>query len=71
MTHTLLFSVKVLQTPRIYLSSRTPTYRINLVIYYDTNSWSFTRLGKIDNVSQANLKAALGKGDVTVTFSLK
>ena len=43
----------------------------NLVIYYDTNSWSFTRLGKIDNTSQADLKAALGKGDVTVTLSLE
>ena len=41
----------------------------NLVIYYDTNSWNFTRLGKIDNASQADLKAALGKGNVTVTLS--
>lgn len=40
------------------------------VVYYDTNSWNFTRLGKIDNASQADLKAALGKGDVTVTLSL-
>ena len=43
----------------------------NLVIYYDTNSWNFTRLGKIDNTSQAELKAALGKGDVKVTLSLE
>lgn len=42
----------------------------NFVIYYDTNSWSFTRLGKIDNATQAELKAALGKGDVRVTLSL-
>ena len=42
----------------------------NFVIYYDTNSWSFTRLGKINNASQAELKAALGRGDVTVTLSL-
>ena len=42
----------------------------SLVIYYDTNSWNFTRLGKIDNASQADLKAALGKGDVIVTLSL-
>lgn len=41
------------------------------VIYYDTNSWNFTRLGKIDNASQTDLKAALGKGNVTVTISLK
>ena len=43
----------------------------NFVIYYDTNSWNFTRLGKIDNVSQAELKKALGKGDVKVTLSLE
>lgn len=43
----------------------------NFVIYYDTNSWSFTRLGKIDNATQAELKAALGKGDVRVTLSLE
>ncbi|MBW9203871.1 hypothetical protein EVD33_13240 [Bacteroidales bacterium SW292] len=43
----------------------------HLVIYYDTNSWNFTRIGKIDNATQAELKAALGKGDVKVTLSLK
>ncbi len=41
------------------------------VIYYDTNSWNFTRLGKINNASQTDLKTALGKGNVTVTISLK
>lgn len=41
------------------------------VIYYDANSWNLTRLGKIENVSQAELKEALGKGDVSVTLSLK
>ena len=43
----------------------------NFVIYYDTNSWNFTRLGHIDNASQADLKAALGKGDVRVKLSLE
>ena len=42
----------------------------NFVIYYDKNSWNFTRLGKIDNATQPELKAALGKGDVKVTLSL-
>ena len=42
----------------------------NLVIYYDTNSWSFTRLGKVDGVTQAQMKAVLGTGSVTVTLSL-
>lgn len=40
------------------------------VIYYAPNTWGFTRLGKIKNVSEAELKKVLGKGDVTVTLSL-
>ncbi len=40
------------------------------VIYYDTNSWSLTPIGKIDNVDEESLKAALGTGDVTVTLSI-
>lgn len=39
------------------------------VIYYDTNSWSLTPIGKIDNVD--GLKTALGTGDVTVTMWLE
>lgn len=42
----------------------------SLVIYYDTNSWNFTRIGKIEDVTQEELLEALGSGDVTVTFSL-
>lgn len=41
------------------------------VIYYDTNSWSLTPIGKIDNVDVESLRAALGDGDVTVTLSLE
>lgn len=41
------------------------------VIYYDTNSWSLTPIGKIDNVDAEKLKEALGTGDVTVTLSLE
>ena len=40
------------------------------VIYYDHNSWSFTRLGKINNISQQELKTILGTGDVTVRLSI-
>lgn len=39
-------------------------------IYYAENSWNFTRLGKIQNITADELKAALGTGDVTVTLSL-
>lgn len=41
-----------------------------ITIYYDVNSWSFTRLGRIQNITQAQLKAILGYGDVEVVFSL-
>ena len=41
------------------------------VIYYDHNSWDFTRLGKINDVTQAELKAILGEGNVTVVLSLE
>ena len=39
-----------------------------ITIYYDTNSWNFTRLGKLDDSSQ--LKKILGKGDVTAVFEI-
>ncbi len=40
------------------------------VIYYASNSWTFTRLGRITNTSADELKEILGDGDVTVTLSL-
>lgn len=40
------------------------------VIYYDTNSWNFTRLGKINDVTQSELMEILGDGNVTVVLSL-
>lgn len=42
----------------------------SLVIYYDTNSWNFTRIGKIEDVTREELLEAFGSSDVTVTFSL-
>ena len=44
----------------------------SFVIYYDSNSWNFTRLGKVDGVStrEEMLELLGGKGDVTVTLSL-
>jgi len=39
-----------------------------IVIFYGSNSWNYTRLGKIDDLS--GWEDALGSGDITVTFSL-
>ncbi len=41
-----------------------------LTIYYDVNSWNFTRIGRIEGIGDAELREILGPGDVTVTFSL-
>lgn len=40
-----------------------------IVMFYGSNSWSYTRLGHIDDLT--GWEAALGSGDVTVTFSLE
>ncbi|MBO7677456.1 MAG: hypothetical protein J6S49_08080 [Erysipelotrichaceae bacterium] len=37
-----------------------------LTIYYDQNTWDFTRLAKIKNVTRDSLLDILGDGDVTV-----
>lgn len=40
-----------------------------ITIYYAENTWDFTRLGHINNITQEELKAILGDGDITVTLS--
>ena len=40
-----------------------------LVVFYGSNSWSYTRLGRITDLSAEELKTLLGNGDVTVTIS--
>ena len=44
----------------------------NLCIYYDTNSWNFTRIGKLDNMTQAEIKTWVNAGgdNVSVTLSV-
>ena len=41
-----------------------------ITIYYDVNSWNFTKLGKVEGQTQEDLKKILGKGDVTAVFSV-
>ena len=40
----------------------------NIVIFYGSNSWAYTRLGKIRGMSAQELSALLGSGDATVTL---
>ena len=40
------------------------------VIYYAPNSWKFTRIGKIDNVTAEELRRILGDGNLTIMLSL-
>lgn len=40
-----------------------------MTIFYGSNSWNYTKLGHIDNITQKELKAILGDGNVTVTLS--
>ena len=42
-----------------------------MTIFYNSNSWSYTKLGHIGNITQEELKDIFGDGDVSVTLSLK
>ena len=42
----------------------------SITIYYDKNSWNFTRLARIDNVNKKRLQQILGKGNAKATFSV-
>lgn len=47
-------------------------YQANqITIYYDKNTWTFTKLGHIQGLSQDDLKKVLGDGSVTAVFSLE
>ncbi len=41
-----------------------------IVLFYGSNRWSYSRLGKVEDVTAEALRSALGSGDVAVTFSL-
>ena len=40
----------------------------NIVMFYGTNSWSYTRIGKIDDLT--DWSKALGSGSITAVFTL-
>ena len=42
-----------------------------MTIFYNSNSWSYTSLGHIENTAQDELKAILGESNATVTLSVK
>lgn len=42
-----------------------------IVIFYGSNTWSYTRLGRIEGYSPAELAALLGTGDMQVRLSLQ
>lgn len=50
----------------LYLSNQ-------VVLFYGNNSWSYTRIGRIEGYSQAELRSLLcaGEGSVQVTISLE
>ena len=42
-----------------------------IVVFYGSNSWAYTRLGKITDKTASEMKELLGSGDVTLTLSLE
>ena len=42
----------------------------NMVIFYGSNSWSYTRLGKIDGATAESLRQFLGNASISLTISL-
>ncbi len=42
-----------------------------IVVFYGSNFWAYTRLGKITDKSADELKDLLGSGDVTITLELR
>lgn len=41
-----------------------------MVVFYGSNSWAYTRLGRITDKSAEELEELLGNGDVTITLEL-
>lgn len=42
-----------------------------IVVFYGSNSWSYTRLGHISDKDEADMTDLLSNGDVTITISIE
>ncbi len=42
-----------------------------IVVFYGSNSWAYTRLGHITNKNEQELEALLGNGDVEIVISVR
>ena len=42
-----------------------------LVVFYGSNSWAYTRLGRITDLSDGEMRELLSRGDVTITLSVE
>ena len=42
-----------------------------IVIFYGTNTWVYTKLGKIQDMSEKELTDLFGGSDVTITISIE
>ena len=42
-----------------------------IVVFYGSNSWAYTRLGKIQGLSPSQFTELLGNGNVTLTISVE
>ena len=42
-----------------------------LVVFYGSNSWAYTRLGRITDKSAAEMRELLSRGDVTITVYME
>jgi hypothetical protein len=42
-----------------------------IVVFYGSNSWAYTRLGHVTNKSDEEMAQLLGNGDVQITIEMK
>ena len=42
-----------------------------IVVFYGSNSWAYTRLGNVTDKSKAEMTELLGNGDITITISME